>query len=245
MAADDLPSKERVNRAGAKLARWLVDVEIELSDDELNELAIPVLQWREQHAYPMELVMPSLREWAARFSSSHIQPSQRLKRMHQILNKLNRHPGMKLARMQDIGGTRAVFGNRDEVEKVHELIRQSWGVDRTKDWRDNGRPDTGYRALHLMVAKRDRISDEDRIIEIQLRTATEQRWADAIMATGDQLGYALRDGEGPPKLLGYFKLASDVLAATERGEAPDSELRSRFSDAREQVRPYFTMKETD
>lgn len=238
-----LPSKEEVNRCGARLAEWW-GLEIELTPEEVAENLRPVHIWRAEHAYPMSLLMPTLRNWADKYSTSHIKPSQRLKRIPQILGKLNRHPGMKLARMQDIGGARAVFGSREEVELVHDRIRRYWKVDRTKDWREFGRPDTGYRALHLMIAKRDRISNEDRIVEVQLRTASEQRWSDVIMAAGDRLGYSLKDGSGPEELLDYFRVASHVLALVDRGEAADEGLREHFDELREQVRSYFATEET-
>lgn len=239
-----LPSKETVNKAGRKLAGWLYDSAVEISDEELDALALHVYAWRAQHYGPLGLVMPMLREWSDRYSTSNIKPSQRLKRFKQILDKLYRHPEMKLARMQDIGGARAVLANRDEVEKLHAKIRDNWGIQRAKDWRDEGRPDTGYRALHLMVAKRDQLSGEDRIVEIQLRTEAEHRWSQVIMAAGEQLGYSLRDGDGPADLLDYFKLASEVLALIDQDTPADKDLRERFAAAREQVRPYFTPKET-
>lgn len=165
-----LPSKETVNKAGRKLSGWLYDTAVEISDDELDALALHVYAWRAQHYGPLGLVMPMLREWSDRYSTSNIKPSQRLKRFRQILDKLHRHPEMKLARMQDIGGARAVLANRDEVEKLHAKIRDDWG-------------------------------GEDRIVEIQLRTETEHRWSQVIMAAGERLGYSLRDGDGPAALL--------------------------------------------
>lgn len=95
-----------------------------------------------------------------------------------------------------------------------------------------------------MVAKRDQLSGEDRVVEIQLRTETEHRWSQVIMATGEQLGYSLRDGDGPADLLDYFKLASEVLALMDKEMPADEDLRERFKAAREQVRPYFMPKET-
>jgi ppGpp synthetase/RelA/SpoT-type nucleotidyltranferase len=239
-----LPSKETVNKAGRKLAEWLYDSAVVVPEEEIETLALHVYAWRAQHYGPLGLVMPMLREWSDRYSTSNIKPSQRLKRFKQILDKLYRHPEMKLARMQDIGGARAVLANRDEVEKLHAKIRDNWGISRVKDWRDEGRPDTGYRALHLMVAKRDQLSGENRIVEIQLRTEAEHRWSQVIMAAGEQLGYSLRDGDGPADLLDYFKLASEVLALIDQGVPAEKDLRERFAAAREQVRPYFTPKET-
>src|SRR5215213_7529451 len=158
-----LPSKETVNKAGRKLAVWLYDSDVVIPNEEIDPLMLHVYAWRAQHYGPLGLVMPMLREWSDRYSTSNIKPSQRLKRFKQILDKLYRHPDMKLARMQDIGGARAVLANRDEVEMLHAKIRDNWGIQRAKDWRDAGRPDTGYRALHLMVAKRDHLSGEDRV----------------------------------------------------------------------------------
>lgn len=238
------PSKEAVNKAGRKLTTWLYDADThDLTEEEIQELAYPIFQWRAQHYGPVGLVMPMLRQWSDQFSSSGIKPSQRLKRFRQILDKLRRHPGMDLARMQDIGGARAVLSDRDEVERVHTKIRENWDVKRTKDWRDRGRPDTGYRALHVMVAKPDRISGEDRIVEVQLRTATEHKWSQVIMATGERLGYSLRDGDGPDDLLEYFRLASDVLAAGETEAEVGADLAARFIASREQVRHYFAEKD--
>lgn len=94
-----------------------------------------------------------------------------------------------------------------------------------------------------MVLKQDNISDEKRVVEVQLRTASEHRWAEVIMATGDRLGYSLRDGDGPADLLEYFKLAAAVLALGESDEAADADLRERFVASREQVRHYFAEKE--
>lgn len=237
-----LPSKTRVNRAGERLADYL-GLQRELSDQALlAEIAI-VLDWRAQHAYPMALVMPGLRNWVANHSTAGIAPAQRLKRMTQIVGKLQRYPGMKLARMQDVGGCRAVLRDGDEVEEVHRRIRRHWTIVHTTDYRTQPRSDTGYRALHVMVAKRDRISGQDRTVEIQLRTLDEHRWAETVMATGNRLGYPVRDGTGPPELIEYFRMASDVLWLKAQGTSIDPSFAKRFEALREQVRPYFLRTE--
>jgi ppGpp synthetase/RelA/SpoT-type nucleotidyltranferase len=69
---------------------------------------------------------------------------------------------------------------RDEVEAVFAHIRSQWAVERVADWRPKGRPDSGYRALHVMVEKRDQISEQMRVAEIQLRTSSQQRWAGVV-----------------------------------------------------------------
>lgn len=46
--------------------------------------------------------------------------AQRLKRAESIINKLHRMTSMNLARMQDIGGLRAIVSNLNMVEKLKE-----------------------------------------------------------------------------------------------------------------------------
>lgn len=236
---DSVPSKTRVNRAGERLANWWHSAE-GLTDDQLIEEVAIVRAWRRQHDYPLRLTMPSLRNWVDEESSLGVKPAQRLKRLPKIVNKLARHPGMKLARVQDIGGCRAVLANSEEVERMARRIRHRWKPIRVSDYRDRARPDTGYRALHLIVEKRDRrISGELRPVEIQLRTVDEHRWAEAVARTGGRLGYDLQDGEGPPELRRYFRMASDLLWLQAGGQPIDQDFRDRFEAAREQVRRYF------
>ncbi len=233
-------SKTRVNRAGEFVASWFSPPVPEVGDaaiDELYDAIRAVNEWRGQHAYPMALVMPSLRNWVDRHSSLGLPPAQRLKRMPQIIIKLTRHRGMKLARMQDIGGCRAVLRDAGEVQAVADRITQQWSP-RVADYRDVPRT-TGYRALHLMVEKRDDRSGEGRTVEIQLRTLSQQRWAETVAGLGNRLGYALKDGEGPDELLDYFRMASDVLDDHDRDRQSDLDFTLRFGELREQVRPYF------
>jgi putative GTP pyrophosphokinase len=137
-------SKMRVNRAGDYLAAVLRGDE-PFDGDRFVAEATVMIAWRREHAYPLNLCVPGLRNWVERESSLDITPVQRLKRAPRIVEKLVRHPEMKLARMQDIGGTRAILGKPAEVEAVARQIRRHWQVSREADYRDTPRPDTGYR----------------------------------------------------------------------------------------------------
>jgi hypothetical protein len=57
---------------------------------------------------------------------------------------------------------------------------------------------TGYRAIHAFVPA------NDRIVEVQLRTARQNRWADEVESAADRLGFRLKDGEGPNELVRYL-----------------------------------------
>jgi ppGpp synthetase/RelA/SpoT-type nucleotidyltranferase len=234
-----LPSKTRVNKAGEWLRAVLSGAE-EWDDDIAQVEVAVVLAWRKQHAAPIALTVPSLRNWVEKHSSLGIMPTQRLKRLSAIADKLVRHDGMKMARMQDIGGARAILADRSEVEAVFARVRSHWAVDRVADWRPKGRPDSGYRALHVMVEKRDQISEQMRVVEIQLRTSSQQRWAEVVSQTEDRLEVPLRDGDGPTELVEYFRAASDLLAAQEGEFELDDDFADRFNDLREQAQPYFT-----
>lgn len=230
------PSKTRVDKAGERLSGWMA-LRDRLTEQQLYEEVAVVRRWREQHAYPMTLAMPALRNWVARYSTLG-PPAQRLKRLIQIAHKLQRHEGMKLSRMQDIGGCRAVVDTPGEVEAIAAKIRQHWNPKRESDYRDAPRP-TGYRALHLMVEKRDNLTGQPRTIEIQLRTMNQHIWAEEVARTGRRLGHGLQDGKGPDPLREYFRMASALLWLRESGRDVDEDFADRFSELREQVRPYF------
>jgi putative GTP pyrophosphokinase len=231
-------SKTRVNKAGERMAAWWAG-KLKLSDDEMWDEYLVIDEWRQQHAYPIALCMPGLRNWVGGVSSLGTPPAQRLKRMRRILAKLARHEHMKLARMQDIAGARAVLGGPLEVEAVSAKIHRYWKPIRVSDYRDDPSPDTGYRALHLMVEKRDRESDQLRVVEIQLRTQLQHLWAEEIERVDDRLGFQLKDGSAPADLVAYFREASDVLWMQERGQRPSARFVASFQRLRQQVRTYF------
>jgi Region found in RelA / SpoT proteins len=58
-----------------------------------------------------------------------------------------------------------------------------------KDRRET--PSHGYRAIHVIVFP------EDIPVEIQIRTAVQDRWAQATEGLGDSWGRGLRYGDGP------------------------------------------------
>jgi hypothetical protein len=60
-----------------------------------------------------------------------------------------------------------------------------------KDRRET--PSHGYRAVHVIVFP------EDIPVEIQIRTAGQDRWAQATEGLGDSWGRGLRYGDGPDK----------------------------------------------
>jgi putative GTP pyrophosphokinase len=113
-------SRNQVNKAGNILLR--------AKEHNYKEIlwAIDVLDnWRSCHGYPINTFQATLRQKLSLIDSNAI-VAQRLKRMFSIIGKLKRFEFMKLARMQDIGGLRAVVSTLDRVNAVDLSIGKSY-----------------------------------------------------------------------------------------------------------------------
>ncbi len=204
-----------------------------------REAAFLLFGYRATFQLPLNKVTIGVRSMVKRESptlqaaGAKLPVGQRLKRTPQIVYKLERHPKMALARMQDIGGCRAILpGGEPEVRRVLRRIRKNWTVKHVKDYIAEP-AESGYRGIHAVVLR------DDRLIEIQLRTPRQHEWAEAIERTGFRTGHRLKDGGGPTDLLEYFTIAAHGIALEERNEVPDPAFMGRFEEARERVRPYF------
>jgi ppGpp synthetase/RelA/SpoT-type nucleotidyltranferase len=215
-----------------------MDFEIELDDDEGIAIFEEIYHWRETHAYPLSLVTPGVRNWVSQETEGEVFVGQRLKRFDRILSKLERFPSMRLAQMEDIAGCRAVLLDPEEVEAVASRIRRKWDVRGESDYREAGKPATGYRGLHLIVLRRDRL------VEIQLRTVGQQYWAEMAERTSSRTGYALKDGGGPDELVRYFRVASELTWQRETFQLADAGLVAELEKLRPIVRPYFRASQT-
>lgn len=225
-------TKSQADRAGQRIREWLKD-ERGISPDELPQLAAPISAWRTSHAYPQALVTPGVRNWVSQETRGEISVGQRLKRFDRLCLKLVRFPHMRLTQIEDIGGCRAVLMDPGEVEAVEGRIRRKWEVRGESDYREAGKPATGYRALHLVVRRRERL------VEVQLRTQRQHYWAEQVERTSSRTSFNLKDGEGPPDLLEYFRVASDITWLVDNGESIPPTLQDRLEELRVLALPYF------
>src|SRR5574341_350524 len=95
-------TKGQVDAAGRTLVRD------NATPEEMDEALEVVGNWRAIHAFPLNTFQMRLRRSAAEVYENAL-VAQRLKRLSSIEFKLRRFPDMNLARMQDIGGCRAVL----------------------------------------------------------------------------------------------------------------------------------------
>jgi ppGpp synthetase/RelA/SpoT-type nucleotidyltranferase len=174
-----------------------------------------VRHWRSAHAEPLRLVGANLRHYAAPIAGARV--SQRLKKFGTIIDKLVRFEGMRLSRMEDIGGCRIVVPNEADAVAVARRLRKNWTIRRYRDYVVEPKID-GYRARHLVVVKRERF------VEVQIRTVLQDLWANTVERDGRRIGVGLKFGEGDGEALEAYRLMSELMAADERGEIARNEL---------------------
>ena len=184
--------------------------------------AIEVVEWwRSEHARPLSRVAANLRYYAA----GHGKPvvAQRLKKFSTIASKLLREPSMKLSRMADIGGGRAVLPDQNASYRVASRLRKNWTITRVRDYVDNPKDD-GYRAVHLINRNRGRL------IEIQLRTPFQDTWANAVEADARLLSPGLKFGGGAQELRDFYIALGELGAQAEGGGSIDPALFEHVKD---------------
>lgn len=174
-----------------------------------------VNRWRASHIRPLNTFGMNLR----RRAGNRDIVAQRLKRLPSIISKLERLNWLKLSRMQDIGGCRAIVGSADDAFRLaadfvdsrirHELVSHSNYVDRPRR--------TGYRGLHLVYSYH---SDRTEIwnglkTEIQIRSQLQHQWATAVETVGTFTRKSLKSGVGDQNWLRFFALMSSVIAERE------------------------------
>jgi hypothetical protein len=215
------------------------------TDEALRQAALDLFAWRDTFQYPLGKVVMGLRSFVKtvrpelQADGAKLPVGQRLKREPQIIRKLVRIPKMRMSRMGDIGGCRAVMpGGAPEVARVLDRITDQWEVSGKIQDYVTCPQSTGYRAIHVIV-KRD-----DRRIEVQLRTPRQQEWAETVERTGLRLRQDLKGGRGDPALLRYFELAAFGLALEESGEQTDEAFVTEFAEVRERVRHFFRIQPT-
>jgi hypothetical protein len=220
----DFPQSEydlaHVKSAGEKIAtpmEWTPDTE-----DEIREAFHIANNWREAHAFPMRSIRGSLR-WYMHANEIEGVSVARLKRMQAIRRKLARSP-VKLHKLQDLGGCRAILASLSDVHKLVELMRECRHELRSEsNYITNPKPD-GYRSHHLMFnysGRYDRRLFDGKRIEVQIRTRLQHSWATAMESVGLFRGEYLKGNLGSGQWLRLFKLMSAEFAEFERSPLPD------------------------
>jgi putative GTP pyrophosphokinase len=151
-----------------------------------------------------------------------------LKKFPTIVDKLLREPRMKLSRMADIGGVRAVLPDQAAANSVARQLRRNWTIVKFRDYVAEPKSD-GYRALHLI----DR--NYGRRIEVQLRTRPQDAWANSVEADARRVAPGLKFGAGPQALRDFYVALGELLAIADQGLPADPAPYRRLMELRGRV----------
>jgi len=210
-------SKKEVGRAGDRLVSSYND------DARYDGFDVGILhEWRMLHLYPLNKIYYYLQRDALLLNKNAL-TSSRIKRLPSIVSKLSRFPEMKLNKMQDLGGCRAILDNVEQVYQLVDRIRASrfrHELVRTDDYMVRVK-DSGYRSYHMVYAfNNSKYPNLNGLrIEMQIRTAIQHSWATAVEMVGLFRQESLKSGFGDPKWLRFFELVSELFFKVENGES--------------------------
>jgi hypothetical protein len=184
------------------------------------QATLVINNWRASHNYPLNTFKVTLRSKSLEIDPERL-VAQRIKRMSSIEAKLTRFAQMKMSRMQDIGGCRAILSTVEQVLALVEKYKHSdlkHTLDDVDDYIANPKA-SGYRGIHMIYKY---FSDKQApsvynglSIEMQLRTRLQHTWATAVETVGTFLSQALKSSQGEEHWLRFFSLMGSVFAMRE------------------------------
>ncbi|MBM7113350.1 RelA/SpoT domain-containing protein [Archangium primigenium] len=219
-------SKSKLDRVGKAIAQ-----DTYRSAEEYVEFEGVFDDYRKAHLQPLSETTLELQGWMGGFGLPYY-IAQRLKRKPQIIRKLKRL-SVRLSQLQDIGGARIIVPKNADVDKVLRHIEEQvaknghFKIERKTDYRERGRDKTGYRSLHLVLSR------ADVALELQIRSRVQHYWAESIERTSVIYGYHLKEEEGDPQVLRYFRCLSDAFYELEAGREASTEQRIEIDSLRE------------
>lgn len=221
-----MASKTKIDKSGKLLSDFNADY-----DETMLELDLVFDEYRKSHLEPLTRLTLELQGWLqGHYDDYYI--AQRLKRKPQILRKLRRF-SVRLTQLQDIGGCRVIVDKNQDVNALFHFIMDRLEasdfvkVVRKTDYREKGRDDTGYRALHVIL------EISGCMLELQLRSKIQHYWSESIERTSVLYGKRLKEKEGDAKVIEYFKKFSDALHEIETSNAMSSRTEIDLQESRE------------
>lgn len=180
--------------------------------------------YRSEFKNPLRSVVMGLRS-AVRTAGAEVVVAERLKRQPRLVGKLIRLPTTRLTQMQDVAGCRAILPNLAAVDDVRRRIeRQKSDIVKIDDYNATPRS-SGYRAVHIVVRR------DGALVEVQLRTTNQQRWAMLVEDLDAAYRFQLKDENGPEEVLEYLRVYALGLSEIDRTGAAEDGTRRRMEGA--------------
>lgn len=213
-------SKSRVSRAGDNVRNGRATPE---------DLAV-IEDWRAAHRGVINTFQAILRN---RLRGQKVTVAQRHKRRNTIFDKLQRLPGMQLARMDDVAGCRLIFRNERELRSFRASLHDARFNHKLRHAPEKydyiSRPkNTGYRGVHD-VYEYDVNSEAGKnlkglYVEVQYRTLVQHAWSTAVEIVGFITESQPKFERGDERYRREMALASEILARAhenQKGPYPD------------------------
>ena len=154
--------------------------------------------------------------------------ARRLKTVYSIEEKLKRQP-IRLTQIQDIAGVRLTCRDAPDQDLLLTLLSVSmFPKSQVDDHRE--RPSYGYRAIHLIVT-----SARGRMVEIQIRTREQDRWAQVSERLAVQFGADVKYGGGPQWIRDALSGYSETVRICEQLEWQHWDMSHRALDLHERT----------
>jgi ppGpp synthetase/RelA/SpoT-type nucleotidyltranferase len=130
-----------------------------------------------------------------------------------LREKLQRETA-RLSQIQDVAGCRLVVADIDRQDSVVGQLSALFPDCNIIDRRQ--KPSFGYRAVHVVVKY------VGKLIEIQVRTEVQHRWAELSEKFADRLGSAIKYGQGDETVLNLLGELSRIIGDIEAQENPET-----------------------
>ena len=201
-------SKSRVNKAGQRVAKGSASAE---------DFAV-IDEWRYAHRAVLNTFQASLR---MRTRDTDIVVAQRHKRKNTIIDKLDRHPRMKLATMHDVAGCRLIFKDVCDLNKFHSEFHRARFSHCMKNLPSkfdyiNCPKATGYRGIHDVyeynVQSEANAHLKGLLIELQYRSKVQHAWATTVEVIGHITESQPKFERGDDRYQKAMVLASEILS---------------------------------
>jgi putative GTP pyrophosphokinase len=198
-------SKTEIDRLGDRLRKGsLGEADLRLLDE-----------YRRSFGEAYELAVRTIRE------RLQLEPTGRpAKSTASIVEKLLRE-SIRLTQMQDIAGCRVVVANAAAQDRAVESLLAAFPAASVVDRRAD--PSHGYRAAHVIVQV------FGTLVEVQVRSALQHRWAELSEKLSDVHDPKIKYGGGPPEIQAMLTSASEGVETFEAVEIAFSEMESQLS----------------
>jgi len=139
-----------------------------------------------------------------------LQPTGRPAKSTTSVSEKLRRESIRLTQIQDIAGCRLVVADVPAQKRVVQELTRIFPVATIVDRRRT--PSHGYRAVHIIVLS------NQKLIEIQVRTALRHTWAELSEKFSDVVDPAIKYGGGHEAIRALLAGTSELVAVIESSE---------------------------